>query len=67
MMQAFDVLRPELARILVVRDLAAAARHALDIQTDADAVSFTVKFDKNGIAVDVEYSKGRIPIAGWGQ
>lgn len=62
-----EAARPELARLLLTRDLTSAARHALDMEPAADAVSMVVTFDKNGMALDVTYTKGRVPIAGWGQ
>lgn len=67
MKQVHDALQPELARLLLTRDLMAVIRHALDIEPDADAVNLNVGFDRNGLMLDVTYSKGRVPISGWGQ
>lgn len=61
-----DALRAELARLLLQRDLAACARHALDAEPEADAVTFEVTFDKNGMSLDVAYDAQGVPISGWG-
>lgn len=66
MVEISDALRGELAKLLLQRDLASAARTALDAEPDADAVTFEVSFDKNGMSLDVAYSAAGHPIAGWG-
>jgi negative regulator of sigma E activity len=61
-----DALRAELARLLLQRDLAACARHALEAEPAADAVTFEVRFDANGMSLDVAYDRDGHPISGWG-
>lgn len=61
-----EALRAELARLLLVRDLASCARHALDAEPAADAVTFEVRFDRDGMSLDVAYDANGVPIAGWG-
>lgn len=67
MQTAFDALRPELERLLLVRDLSGACRHALAMEPAADAVSITVNATPHGVTLDVAYSKRNVPISGWGQ
>lgn len=61
-----DALRGELAKLLLQRDLASAARHALEAEPAADAVTFEVSFDAHGMSLDVAYSADGHPISGWG-
>lgn len=61
-----DALRAELARLLLQRDLASCARHALDSEPEADAVTFEVRFDRHGMSLDVAYDANGVPLSGWG-
>lgn len=67
MQTAFDALRPEIERLLLVRDLATASRNALQLEPAADAVSLSVNAGPHGVTLDVTYSKRGVPISGWGQ
>jgi hypothetical protein len=66
-MTAHEALTPELARLLVIRDLTAAARHALEMQPDSDGVFITLRVDKNGLSVDCTHTVRGAPLTGWGQ
>lgn len=60
-------LEPELARMLALRDIASASRHILAMEPGADSVTYTVRCDRDGVAVDVHYFSGSFPLCGWGQ
>lgn len=55
-----------LTRMLLQRDLAAAARHALEMEHAADEVTITATFNKHGLALDIEYQANGLPLSGWG-
>lgn len=57
----------ELHRELVVRDLLSAARHALDLHDESDAVTFKCTLDKDGLQLDVTHLQRGQPVSGWGQ
>jgi hypothetical protein len=62
-----DALRGELEKMLLVRELAVAGRHALELEPTADAVTFNVRFDSEGMSLDVAYDAEGRPLSGWGQ
>jgi hypothetical protein len=62
-----DALKGELERLLLVRELATCARHAMQAEPSADAVTFNVTFDSDGLQVTVAYDLHGVPLSGWGQ
>lgn len=67
MSQISDAMATEINRLLATRDLAAAARHLMELEPGADAVEFHCSFDKQGFTLDVMFMAHGTPLGGFGQ
>jgi len=61
-----EALASEINRLLAIRDLTGAARHLMELEPGADAVTINATFDKHGLQLDVTFSSHGVPVGGFG-